>query len=162
MNHSPQAVRVAVLLLLCLGVVGCSGYELRGRVIGGQTSWVGVVDAEDPRLSEPHLGMGGAAIEATLDPQNLNYQRLGKVVSQGDGAFALPVEAKGAGWLEYDIQMIVELAGYAPAVGEFRLPGQSKRVLVVLGSGEGEAAPRRGSDLLEETLRMSEPYLDER
>lgn len=154
--------RTAPLALGCLllAAAGCSPYALRGRVIEGPVSAVLLVDKDDPRLTQGY-GVDGVSIEATLDPDRLDRQRLSPTVSQYDGSFALPVDATGAGFLEYDVEVIAELRDYAPAVGQFRLPGRSRRLLVLLTPGEGEAPPRR-SNLLEETMQLSEPYLRDR
>jgi len=149
------------LLLLLLLLPACAaGYEMRGRVIEGSISTIVVVNKNDPRLGEQAFGLGGAAIDATLDPQRLNRQHLPRGVSQLNGEFAIPVSAAGAGFLEYDVEVLAQLPGHAPAIGSFRLPGGSKRVLVILAPGAGEAKSRQDR-MLEQTLEMGEPYMKE-
>ncbi|MCC6679549.1 MAG: hypothetical protein IT445_01480 [Phycisphaeraceae bacterium] len=148
------------LLAMLLLLSGCSQYQLSGKVIEGPISTVMVVDKDDPRLHDPNNGLGGVALQTTLDPQNLNRIELPDALSQWSGEFAISVEAAGAGFLEYDAELMAQLAGYSVAVGEFRLPGRSKRVLVVLAPGRD--GPRKKQNVLDETMKLGEPYLNDR
>lgn len=157
-----RVMTIAALSLLLLLLPACaSTYELRGRVIEGSVSTVVVVNQNDPRLTDGQsFGLTGAAIDATLDPQNLNRKHLPQTVSMGNGEFSMPVDATGAGFLEYDVEVLVQLPGHAPAINTFRLPGRSKRLLVILAPGDG-AARRSGDRFLDETLKMGEQYLND-
>ncbi len=153
------AIGAGVLTLLLM-LSGCGQYQLSGKVIEGPMSMVMVVDKNDARLHDPNNGLGGAALQATLDPQHLNRIALPDSLSQWNGEFAIPVEAAGAGFLEYDAELIAHLAGYSTAVGEFRLPGRSKRILVVLASGRD--GHEKKTNVLDETMKLGEPYLNDR
>ena len=66
----------------------------------------------------------------------------------------------GAGFLEYEVRAIARLPGYVPAVRLFQLPPAGKRLLIHLGPGRDRYLPDK-SDILEQTLEMSKPYLNE-
>ena len=151
--------RLAIALLLPLALPACSGYQLTGKVVEGTASSVVVVDAGDPRLEE--VGLAGAEVGATLDPAEPSRKRLPAVRSGDDGAFALPVKEPGAGLLEYAVQVAGRARGYRSAASDFPLPGRGKRVLVTLAPGSDAGGDAPTSDVLEETLRMGEPYLRE-
>ncbi|MEX0654215.1 MAG: hypothetical protein WD534_18405 [Phycisphaeraceae bacterium] len=145
-----------LVVVSAMGLAGCSGYQLQGKVIEGPESGVFIVSEDDPRLDEP--GLRGARVALTLDADRLSAKHVGDGESDLDGAFTVSVDEFGAGFLEHDVEVLVRLAGYAPAVRTIRLPGSSRRVLVTLAEGEDELSPRPG-DLLDETMRMGEPYM---
>lgn len=136
----------------------CSSYQLQGKVVQGPVSSVTIVDKSDRRLAEP--GLSGATLSGTLDPQSPGRKRLSPAGTDGDGAFAIPITEAGAGFLEYDLQLIAKAAGFQSAVGNFRVPGGGKRVLITLAPGRDAFNPEQ-SDVVGETLRLSEPFLRE-
>lgn len=160
---------------LALVSAGCSPYQLQGRVVEGGTPTVLIVDRDDPRLAG--YGLPGAVVQATLDPDRPFQQiPLEPTTSDGEGYFAIPVTATGAGVLEYDVQIGATLAGHAGDFRTFRLPGAGKRVLIILapapGNAPGSGRARSGSmtsprdeldtttganhDLMHETHRLGE------
>lgn len=154
--------RFLVALVLCpwLLLTGCSGYQLRGKVVDGPTSMVMVVDEHDPRLNQ--AGLEGASVEVTVDPRSLGRKRLPAVTSEGDGSFAVPIGEVGAGFLQYDVRVLARLAGRQSAEDEMALPGGDKRLLIILAPGQDTYQPTGGADdFLNETLEMSRPYLRE-
>ena len=148
--------RYAWFVLLALMLTGCAGYGLRGRVVEGPVSAVHIVPADDPRLAEPPIT--GASVHLTVDADRLSAKPAGAGHSDADGDFHVPVDAFGAGFLEHDVEVLVRAQGHAPAQRVIRLPGRDRRVLVTLAPGEDAVSPRPGQ-LLDETLRMSEPYM---
>ena len=144
--------RVAAVLLLA-GLVGCSSYAMQGRVVRGDSSSVEVVSKDDPRLDAPPLGR--ATLEAVLDPRHLNRRRLPVVTSDDTGRFAVPIDATGAGFLDYDVRVLARREDHTPAEAIVPLPGSNKRVLVTLAPGE-DASGGLGEDPLEESLRYHE------
>lgn len=153
------ALLSSLFALLAAGLVGCGGYHLTGKVIEGPVPSVSVVDRHDPRLEQP--GLAGASIQAVIDPNDIGRKRLDPQSSGGDGAFAIPVGKLGAGFLEYEVQVVGRGAGYQSAVNTFPLPGGDKRVLITLTPGRDTYRPTGSDQFLDETLRMSEPYLRE-
>jgi len=136
------------LLGLTSLLAGCSPYQLRGKVIAGDISYIAVVDADDPRLEGP--GVSGAALRLQTDPERLNRKTIGTSVSGADGGFTIPVMEVGAGVLIYDIGLRVRHDGYIPVEQFFRMPSSSKRVLVMLQSGKAppDTEPESPEDLL--------------
>ncbi len=150
-----QALVIVVIGLLVPALVGCGGYRLRGRVIEGSYSTVTVVSKDDPRLREAP-GLPNAVLRTTIDPERLNRQAMPTRMADGDGWFEVPIDVTGAGLLEYEVQVIGQLAGHKSAIETFPLPGSGKRVLVVLAPGRDVGVP--GETFLEETMRLGEPY----
>lgn len=153
------ALLSSLLVLLATGLTGCGGYHLRGKVVEGPVSSVAVVDQHDPRLEGP--GLRGASIQAVIDPNDVGRKRLNTQHSGDDGSFAIPVGELGAGFLEYEVQVVGRATGFESAVGTFPLPGGNKRVLITLTPGRDTYKPTGSDAFLDETLRMSEPYLRE-
>lgn len=120
-----------VALVALLG--GCSPYVLRGKVVGGGRSTVTVVEAGGPELAG--RGIEQAAVQLMLDPRSGGRQMLGTVFTDEAGRFEMPVEALGAGTLEYELLVIARHPGRAPAEAVIDLPGRGKRVLARLAEG---------------------------
>ncbi len=129
-----SAVRAALLVVLTLALSGCGSYTLKGRVIAGEASYVTIVDASDPVLREG-VGVPGASVTLSTDPDRINRKVVGTTVSGPDGSFETPFDEFGGGFLEYDAGVRVTRPGYRSAEHFFRLPGSSKRLLVVLEAG---------------------------
>ncbi len=141
MHARPLLPFALLLAALALVLGGCSSYAVRGVVVMGPTSYVELVDADDPRLTQGQP-ISGAVVRTTVDPSSLNPIRLTGVTTGAVGEFAVPVDEFGAGWLEYELGVVVRRPGFAPAEGFMRLPPAGKRLLVTLGAGQD----RRGLD----------------
>ncbi len=135
---------------------GCGGYQLRGKVVPGPASNIQVVNKDDPRLNRP--GMPGASVSVMIDPEQLNREDAGSTAADVDGGFALPIDAVGAGFLEYDVQVVSRLNGYSPAVRTIRLPGSDKRLLITLAPGD-DRHESGYHDIVDETRRLGEPMM---
>lgn len=148
------------MLLFVFLLAGCGGLAINGRVIRGPIADVQVVDADDPRLQMPNPTGGGAVVRAVLEPNTPSETRpLGKATSDGQGWFKIPVDAVGAGLLEYEVQLIARREGNQGAMATIPLPGRGQRVLVTLPLGRDTlVAPE---SFLDRTLRDAEPYLDQ-
>ena len=125
-----RVLLIAALMLL----TGCSKYALQGRVVVGAKSTAMVVNSDDPRLSGPPIV--GATLEFVLDPNSGNARVLGRTQSDVNGEFRFPVDAAGAGFLEYDIMVIARESKRSPAMASFALPPQDKWVLVTMVPGK--------------------------
>jgi len=148
--------RCALMLLaglLVAGGAGCQPYALRGKVIEGPESTVSVVSANNERFAG--VGVPGATVQVTLDPQSLGRKQIGSVTTDADGSFSLPVNETGAGVLEYQIMVVGRARGFDSANELLMLPGADKRLLITLERGRDTYRPER--DPIEE----AEPYLKE-
>lgn len=153
---------------LCLGLTviiigsvlapGCRPYTLQGKVISGPASMISFVKASDPNLDE--FGIAGATLDLILEPDKLSKKPAGTTISDRMGNFQLPVSQPGAGVLVYEARLVCRLKGHAPAVHTFRLPASQKHALIMLAPGRNVYMPPK-SDILDETLQMSKPYLNE-
>jgi len=153
---------VSRLFVLVTGVllVGCgSGYAIQGRVVRGPVADVQLVDKDDPRLTEANGSGGGAVVQAVLEPQTPSETKdLGRHVTDGQGRFAIPVNAVGAGLLEYEAQVVARRDGHRGAMSLVPLPRGSQRVLITLPVGKDTlVVPER---FIDRVRRDAEPYLD--
>ncbi len=146
-----MALRALALLACASLLCACGSYTLRGRVIAGEASYIVVVDADDPAL-EGGPGVAGAHVTLSTDPERINREVVGSAVSGPDGYFDTPFDKVGGGFLEYDAGVRVSRSGYQSAEHFFRLPGKSKRLLVVLAPGR-DAPSSREEDPYEQYKR---------
>lgn len=155
--RSGPVLKGLCLVLLGLLPAGCNSYQLRGVVVEGAVSAIMIVDKTDPRLADGD-GLPMAVIDVALDPDRLSREPLPRGISNVDGSFAIPVDKPGAGYLEYDVRVLVRRSGYNTAVQDLRIPGPNKRLLVTLVNGEDHYRPEP-ENVLDETLRMGEPFM---
>lgn len=151
---------IALTFWVCL-LTGCSGrYAIEGRVIRGAVPSIEVVDGDDPRLTEPNATGGGAVVQAILEPDTpTERQVLGKQVTNGQGYFAIPVDAFGSSFLEYEAQLIARREGHQGTLGTIDLPRFGRRVLITLPLGRDTlVVPENFRD---STLRDAKPYLED-
>lgn len=142
------------ILLLATSVALLSGcqYHMQGTVVSGAASSVEVVDSDDSRLAQP--GLAGVTVEATLDPSEMKPIPQAPVSSDGTGRFAMPIQATGAGVLQYQALVVARLSGCKPATQLIALPGPGQRLLITLAPGVDVYRPKE--NLLRETLRLGE------
>lgn len=122
---------VAAALLL---LAGCSSYTLRGKVVSGPSSGIQVVKADNPALAGPPIEQ--ASVELILDPLSGGRERIGTVITREDGTFETPIDAIGAGMLEYQLLITVRHPGRTPAQQIIDLPPANRRLLVRLAEGQ--------------------------
>lgn len=145
-----------LMILACLGLTGCSSYQLQGRVVVGSLSQVLVVSADDARLQEEPLA--GATIELTLDPSSITPKRLGTVVSDDQGDFVMPVEAMGAGsFQEYDLGVLITARKHRNVWQTLKLPSAKKRLLVIMA--KGSAGPPPPQDIIKESMQLKDRFM---
>ena len=152
--------RALPLLLLALMLVGCSSYAIQGRVLRGSSASIQIVDKNDPRLTEDNPTGGGAVIQGILEPDTPSERKsLGQVVTDGQGRFSMPVNAGGAGFLEYEAMLIVRREGHQGTMRTIMLPRSGQRVLITLPLGPDTLrVPKR---FLDEVMLDAKPYLEE-
>ena len=122
------------VLVVVGGLVGCEGYQLRGKVIRGDYSAIELVPKNDPRLAQ--AGLSGVSLHLQSDPNRLHRETVARGTSGPDGELRLPVDLVGAGFLMYDVGLFARKEGHAPAESMFRLPGSGKRVLITMAVGQ--------------------------
>lgn len=143
------------LALAAAAMTGCETYQMRGRVVRGGTPMVLIVDANDPQLEGP--GVSGARLDLTLDPDSLGRKPLGVGRSGPTGDFAIAIDEFGAGTLEYKVGAIVRQTGYAPVTGQFIMPGDDQRVLIVMRRGQDhDVGPRDTLERAREVLEAED------
>jgi hypothetical protein len=131
-----------LVIALALGLLaGCGEYHLAGRVVEGPRPQVLVVHSDDPRLAGPPIE--SASIEAVLDPNSAGRTSLGTVFTDESGRFSIPVDALGAGALEYEVMILARGPKRAPAQAVVALPPRGREVLVVLPAGRDRAISPR-------------------
>ncbi|MEM6554014.1 MAG: hypothetical protein AAF750_18005 [Planctomycetota bacterium] len=161
--RAPRRSRGLMGVLLLLAVVtsggGCGGYVLKGRVVEGPGPAVMVVGSGDERYGMADQSGSGAEVLVTVDPFSIRPNRMRPIVADGSGYFEVPIREQGAGFLEYEIRMIVKRAGYVSADETLDLPRSGRRLLVVLPRGRDRVEPKREVDVLREALEESGPYL---
>lgn len=143
---------VGALAMLCVvGLSGCGGYSIQGRVVEGDFSIMSFVPADDPRLAEP--GLANVRVEVYRDPEKPNIQLAGSQVSDGTGHFDLPLSGFGAGWLVEQWRIEARRGGFQDADTMVALPdsGRNLRLLIIMAPGASNASPRE--DLMEEYRR---------
>ena len=152
--------RTLVLLLITCMLVGCSKYAIQGRVVRGSIANIELVDKNDRRFSEANPTGGGAVVQGVLEPETpTERQSLGRVVTNGQGYFSLPVDAVGSGFLEYEAMLIARREGHQGTMRTIDLPRGSQRVLITLPLGQDSLkVPER---FLDEALRDAKPYFEE-
>ncbi len=144
--RSVRVLSVAACIVLC----GCKDYALQGRVVQGPASYAMVVDAGDPRLAAD--GIPGVTVRLQLEPGTLQRETMAHEVSDQDGAFSLPVDKAGAGFLIFEAGVLARRPGYTPAYGVFRLPRKSKRLLVMMAPGQDSQPPDDEQDQIQRDL----------
>lgn len=153
---------IASLMLLCFVVClsGCGSYAIEGRVVRGPAAAIQLVDADDPRLLESNPTGGGAVVQAILEPDTpTEVQDLGRHVTNGQGWFAIPVNAFGSSVLEYEARLIARREGHQGVMRTIPLPRGRQRVLITLPLGRDTlVVPEK---YLDRTLRDAKPYLEE-
>ena len=138
------------LAMAALWLPGCESYQMRGYVVEGPASMVLIADADDSRLQMP--GVPGATLEFMLDPTSLGRKPMGATFTGKDGAFNVPVDEFGAGFLEYELGVICRRKGYEPAIGNVIMPNHDQRLLVVLNPGRD--VYKEKPDVMEDTQRF--------
>ncbi|MEM1213422.1 MAG: hypothetical protein AAGI68_14135 [Planctomycetota bacterium] len=159
MSSGCRAVRLWALAVVLVFAGGCGGYVLKGRVVEGPGPAVMVVGAGDERYEMSDSSGSGAEVLVTVDPFSIRPNRMRPVVADGSGYFEVPIREQGAGFLEYEIRMIVKRAGYRSADETLDLPASGRRLLVVLPRGQDRVEPKRERDVLRDALEESGPYL---
>ena len=141
---------LALLAGCLINTAGCQAYQLRGVVLEHTTkSEVLVVDASDPRLQTP--GIEQAVVEVILEPGEMHPAKLPPLATDEQGAFAIPIEKDGAGFLEYQVLIAARKPGFAASWKQILLPGQDKRLLIYMKPGRDDYRPM--PDILQDTMK---------
>lgn len=138
----PLVVRRLLLLsLAALPLAGCrSGSTVTGKVIPGEVSFIGVVDASDKRLKDP--GIPGVEVAAGTDPSRpVAAAVLGRGTSDKSGNVVVRIKDEGSYAGPFAFNATKD--GYVPATGLMPIPSTDRRLLVILkpASAGAPAAP---------------------
>jgi hypothetical protein len=129
----PAILPYAAAALLSLSVLSGCQYSIRGIVMAGKTADILVVDSDDPRLKE--IGLDRVRIEGILDPVSMRPKKLRSSASDDLGRFNLPIDASGAGFLEYEIHLLFRRTGFRPSQTIMALPSKDKRLIIIMAQG---------------------------
>ena len=149
---------VSLVLPLAIGVlvsVGCQPYQLTGVVMAGAKARVMAVSADDERLAI--FGLDGATVDVTVDPSSMQPRMIGVFSTDRDGRFEIPVDALGAGFLEYELAVCCRAEGYQTVYQTIQMPSRRKRLLIVMVAGRDTYEPTK--DILEETQKLADELL---
>ncbi|MEM9108587.1 MAG: hypothetical protein AAGC72_01030 [Planctomycetota bacterium] len=151
---------VLLLPLVASVLTGCGSYAIEGRVVRGSMAMIQIIDKDDARMTENNPTGGGAVVQGILEPNTPSeIQSLGQVVTDGQGRFAIPVDALGSGFLEYEAMLIARREGHQGAMKTVDLPRRGQRVLITLPLGADTLRVPKGP--LDEALRDAKPYLEQ-
>ncbi|MEX0777298.1 MAG: hypothetical protein WD042_16460 [Phycisphaeraceae bacterium] len=142
------ALAALTLIATALLLPACSACRLQGVTVEGAAPAVLFVDADDPRLKGPVVGE--TAVTVTLDPKEMHPRNLGTRPADDQGRFSFPIDAGGAGFLEYEIQVVARKAGYQTAAAFLPLPGSGQRLLIIMAIGRDTYQAE--TDILQETI----------
>jgi hypothetical protein len=133
-----RATRLGSFLALVLAamLVGCGGYEIRGKVVHGPMSLVSFVAGSDERLQE--RGLAGATVTLRRDPTKGWAKDVATAIADGQGEFVLHVGEFGAGWMTEQWMIRAARKGFERAETITTLPGGSegRRLLIQMTPGE--------------------------
>jgi len=129
----PTKLRYAAAALLSLFVLSGCQYSLSGIVLAGKRPEVIIVDKDDPRLLE--IGLDRVRVQATLDPVSMRPKKIRDIASDDLGRFNMPIDASGAGFLEYEIHLIFRRTGFKPSQTIMALPPKNKRLVIIMVQG---------------------------
>ncbi len=150
-----RAIAWVASACMAAGLGGCSSPTIKGRVVAGEGSYIIVVPPGDERLSGPTVtGVPGASVSVIMDPGRLNRKVIASGVSDANGDIDLPIDEFGAGFLEIDVAVTARKKDHDPAEGYFRLPGSSRRVLIVMGPGQDRPTGHEREDLSKDVDRF--------
>ena len=154
--------RLGALCLLVVVLAGCRSYQLQGTVVNGMSEPVRmgkpaivVVNKDDPRLQAE--GLPSASVSVTLDPDSMRPKPVGTAMTDSRGRFSLPI-GEGAGFLIYETHIVAQRGDHHTAETIIGLPNANQRLLIVLPPGKDTWKP--SVDFVDETMRMSEPYME--
>lgn len=160
-----NALTTPVLTVLTALLVGCGGYQLRGRVVESGFAQVTTVAEDDPRYAADYGdsaalgdGVAGASVVVVLDPTRPSRRTVASGSTDAQGRFAVPVDVAGPGLLMHDLQMTVRRKGFTGLAREIELPRGSRRLLVEMPVGRDNLGDTRS--LRDQTLDDARPYLD--
>ena len=124
----------ALISAIAYTLAGCGGGATKvvGKVIGGNISFVGVVDSSDARLKGD--GIVGAHLVVRTRPDR-DAAQVGQATSGPKGEFTIPVSDSAA--LLQPAEFTAEKEGYLRASTVMNVPPVDKRVLVILRSAPG-------------------------
>jgi hypothetical protein len=122
----------AALLAALQGCTTASTY-IRGKVVVGERSFIGVVEASDPRLKS--VGLAEADVQVTSTSGPAAGSMIGQARTDAKGDFSIGVENQQT--LIYPAQFRASGPGYAEARQTMSVPPSERRVLIILRPSAG-------------------------
>jgi len=159
MDRVPAKLRnVCLVWPLAIGVlasIGCQPYQLTGMVTAGAKPEALAVSADDARFKT--FGLEGANVEVTIDPLSMQPRVIGVFSTDRDGRFEIPIDALGAGFLEYELAICCRAEGYQTVYQTIQMPSRRKKLLIVMVAGRDTYEPKK--DILKETQKLADELL---
>lgn len=145
--------RAMTMLMLPLAflLASCGPYQMKGRVVEGDISFIAIVDADDVRFQNQPVE--GVLLRARVDPGRVSGKTVAQETSDADGNFSLPVDEFGAGVVDMDVEVLARRSGYKSAESVFNLPRDGKRVLIMMAPGRDPPGWGYDRETVEDTLR---------
>ena len=156
-SRCPAACTIFLALLfttiLLLG--GCNRFSLHGKVIRGESAFIGYVEEDDPRLHR--AGIAGVEVSLIRDPDRAARSVAGRVNTDIDGFFDMVLDKFGAGWMDetWELQAVHRNVGRARDSLRLRATGRDRWLLVILGPAGNDPDPwSRDENLMDEFERF--------
>ncbi len=143
---------VTVVLMLLWQAAGCSPYQLQGVVVRSDESTVNAMRWDGNPDTLPGATIAGVNVEVVFEPRTTRPRKLGTVLTDDQGRFAMTIDESGAGFMEFEVMVVARQPGYRPSWRIMRLPARGEHVVIQMAPGRDEGGPP--VDMLEETLRM--------
>ena len=121
--------------VVALGSVlgACAGSDISGRVITGPAALVTLVEESDTRLTSP--GVPGLEVEVQSVDRGGQMHKVGTATTDADGSFTVPVPDTARKLTHNPMFLMVKRAGILAVKESVMLPGEGRKVLVLIPQG---------------------------
>lgn len=156
-RREPRVSGVWLLALSLAWAGGCASGRIEGVVVRAERPGLTMLPA-DQRTDDLDV-LPRAQVTMLVDPRSGRPERSGPVYTDDTGRFSIPVRAPGAGFLEYDLGVLVRVPGWGDFYDEIPFP--SRRGIMVINVPRGQAGllrPIPTSDDVDEMLRYWDRY----
>lgn len=126
-------VRLWLLLVIMLPAGGCASGRIEGVVTSGAFADLRVVSAAE--LERQPQGVSNAMVTLLIDPSRPGSKRVGPVRTDHNGRFSIRTDVVGAGFLEYELGVLVQAEGLSRFYDQIPMPGSGRKLLVVMSDG---------------------------
>ena len=127
-----------VLLAWFLACAGCKiTHSIKGKVIQGNISFVGIVDQADERLKSE--GLPDVDVAARADVGSVGGYMFAQAETDPKGDFDL--RFKDQHMFSKPVEFSAAKEGFRPARGQMHVPSNQRRLLIILAPGGAASAP---------------------